>query len=237
MWNIFERRFLRSFGWHHRKFCTLIHSNKKPQLILSGPATGKTQHIISAATRLIQDEAVDPSHILILSPWEKGSTVIRDRIDQSLSISKEKPRVTSINLITGMLLRADPTQPIPETLLRNLPNQTTWTQQQAFFLKHLDSILPREALDHSLKPKQIFEYLQRLEENKVTNASYDAFITLLQDDILKHTNATTPQHGRMTALKEHRFLAQSFHNYIQLKKKLKQTSFTSQLTDVCTLSL
>jgi DNA helicase-2/ATP-dependent DNA helicase PcrA len=81
---------------------TPINSDSKNKLILAGPGTGKSYTILGFILDLINNKAINPDSIIVLTFTRAATAELKKKIKENIDSSKEQPRVFTIH---GFALR------------------------------------------------------------------------------------------------------------------------------------
>jgi superfamily I DNA/RNA helicase/Zn-dependent peptidase ImmA (M78 family)/CRISPR/Cas system-associated exonuclease Cas4 (RecB family) len=76
-----------------------------PALIVAGPGSGKTSTLIGRVEHLLQDEGVDPEHILALTFSRKAASEMQERLERLLPVGAPAPTISTFHAFCARLLR------------------------------------------------------------------------------------------------------------------------------------
>ena len=79
-----------------------ITSNSKNKLILAGPGTGKSYTILGFIIDLINNKAVNPNNIVVITFTRAATAELRNKIKDNIHLSKGLPKVFTLH---GFALR------------------------------------------------------------------------------------------------------------------------------------
>jgi DNA helicase-2/ATP-dependent DNA helicase PcrA len=79
-----------------------IASNSKNKLILAGPGTGKSYTILGFILDLINNKAVNPNTIIVLTFTRAAAAELKNKIEENIDSSKSPPKVFTLH---GFALR------------------------------------------------------------------------------------------------------------------------------------
>src|SRR5580693_4585573 len=85
----------------------VVEHKHGPLLVLAGPGTGKTTTIVEAVAHRIEQRAVDPERILVLTFSRKAAAELRERITARLHRTTREPLAMTFHSYAYALVRRE----------------------------------------------------------------------------------------------------------------------------------
>src|ERR1700733_3911202 len=85
----------------------VVDHDNGPLLVLAGPGTGKTTTIVEAVAHRIEQRAVDPERILVLTFSRKAAAELRERITARLHRTTREPLAMTFHSYAYALVRRE----------------------------------------------------------------------------------------------------------------------------------
>lgn len=85
----------------------VIENRARRVRVLAGPGTGKTATLVEAVVQRVQERAVDPASILVLTFSRRAAGELSERLSQRLGITLGEPMVRTLHAYAYSLLKAD----------------------------------------------------------------------------------------------------------------------------------
>ncbi|PIZ43888.1 hypothetical protein COY33_00625, partial [candidate division WWE3 bacterium CG_4_10_14_0_2_um_filter_42_7] len=190
-----------------------IYHESGPLLVVAGAGTGKTRVITERIKFLIEEQKINPQHILALTFTEKAAGEMLSRVDESMPLGYEEPWLSTFHSFADRILREEALSFGLDPSYKILTRPQEWLLiRENLFKFELDYYRP---LGNPTKfISAMITYFSRLQDE---NISPEEFIKFANESAKLKTQSSKPQLKAQNEDNKYTELAKTYKTYQDLK--------------------